>query len=81
MITLKEARALALNIVEYEGDQISIDFDLDRPQFSICPKCAAQVIQLSKGCSACGWNESQKHRRKKGEGTGFITTTILYYLI
>ncbi len=61
-----------VEIVEYEGDQLEIDFDLDRPQFSICPKCAAQVIQLSKGCKACGWNESQKHRRKKGDGTGYI---------
>ncbi len=52
-------------IVEYEGDQLEIDFseidfDLDRPQFSICPKCAAQVIQLSDGCGVCGWNENQK---------------------
>ncbi len=66
-----------VEIIEYEGDQLKIDFseidfDLDRPTFSICPKCAVQVIQLSEGCSACGWNESQKHRRKKGEGTGYV---------
>ena len=48
-MTLKDAIALAANIVEYEGDQLEIDFseinfDLDRPQFSICPQCAAQTI-------------------------------------
>ena len=57
-MTLKEASAKALNIVEYEGDQLEIDFseigfDLDRPQLSLCPKCEAQVIKLSEGCSAC----------------------------
>ncbi len=61
-----------VEIVEYEGDQLQIDFDLDRPQFSICPKCEAQIIKLSEGCGICGWSKSQKHRRKKGEGTGYI---------
>ena len=75
-------------IVEYEGDQLEIDFseidfDLDRPQFSICPACASQVIKFMTGCDVCGWseNESQsppskipptKQRRKKGDGTGYL---------
>ncbi len=46
-------------VVGYQGKQLEIDFDLDRPQFSICPKCEAQVIKLSEGCSACGWSENQ----------------------
>ena len=80
-MTLKEAIASALNIVEFEGDQLEIDFseigfDPDRPQFSICPQCAAQTIKLSEGCGICGWSESQsppsKTRRKKGDGTGYI---------
>ncbi len=29
-------------IVEYEGDQLEIDFD--RPEFSICPSCASQGV-------------------------------------
>ncbi|MGL5075787.1 MAG: hypothetical protein ACRDBG_08080 [Waterburya sp.] len=45
-------------IVEYEGDQLEIDFDIDRPEFSICPSCASQVIKLADGCGVCGWNES-----------------------
>ncbi len=65
MITLKEARALASYIVEYEGDQLEIDFsqigfDLDRPQLSICPKCSSDVIKLADGCHICGWTENQK---------------------
>ncbi len=77
---------IIIKIIEYEGDQIEIDlnslvadgestFNLDRPQFSICPKCDAQVIQLSEGCSACGWDESvslSKTRRQPGEGSGHI---------
>ena len=79
-------RKINIKIIEYEGDQLEIDLNLDRPQFSICPKCSAQVIQLSEGCTACGWLEAQpkpiiKTRRQPGEGSGLITTTILYYLI
>ena len=32
-------------IVEYEGEQLEIDFAL--PQFSLCPSCASQVITLA----------------------------------
>ncbi len=50
-----------IKIIDCEGDQVEIDLNnvLDRPQFSICPKCDAQIIQLSEGCSACGWSENQ----------------------
>ncbi len=63
-MTLKEARAKALNIVEYEGDQLEIDFseigfDPDRPQLSICPKCSSDIIRLAEGCRICGWSENQ----------------------
>ncbi len=44
-------------IVEYEGDQLEIDFDVDRPEFSICPSCAAQVIKIADGCGVCGWSD------------------------
>ena len=52
MKTLKSARASALNIVEFEGDQLEIDFseigfDLDRPEFSICPKCSSDIIRCN----------------------------------
>ncbi len=47
-------------IVEYEGDQLEIDFNLDRPEFSICPSCAGQVIKLSEGCGVYGWSEEDK---------------------
>ena len=51
-------------IVEYQGDQLEIDFseigfDLDRPQFSICPKCSSDIIRLAEGCRICGWSENQ----------------------
>ncbi len=51
-------------IVEYEGDQLEInfseiDFDLDRPQLSLCPKCASDIIRLADGCGICGWSENQ----------------------
>ena len=80
-MTLQEARALALNIVEYEGDQLeidfsAIDFDLDRPQLSLCPKCSGDIIRLADGCRICGWSENEspltQTRRRKGEGTGYI---------
>ncbi len=45
-------------IVEYEGDQLEIDFD--RPKFSICPSCAGQVIKLAEGCGICGWSDEDK---------------------
>ena len=32
-------------IVEYEGEQLEIDFAL--PQFSLCPSCASQVITIA----------------------------------
>ncbi len=34
--------------------------ELDRPQFSICPSCASQVIKLADGCGVCGWSEDEK---------------------
>ncbi|MDJ0902658.1 MAG: hypothetical protein QNJ55_28020 [Xenococcus sp. MO_188.B8] len=46
-------------IVEYEGNQLEIDFDLDRPQLSLCPKCASDIIRLADGCRICGWSENQ----------------------
>ena len=51
-------------IVEYEGDQLEIDFseigfDLDRPQLSLCPKCASDIHWLAEGCRICGWSENQ----------------------
>ncbi len=63
-MTLKSARAKAPNIVEYEGDQLEIDFseidfDPDRPQLSLCPKCASDIIRLVDGCRICGWSEKQ----------------------
>ncbi len=63
-MTLKSARALAPNIVEYEGDQLEIDFseidfDPDRPQLSLCPKCSSDIIKLADGCHICGWSENQ----------------------
>ena len=63
-MTLKSARALAPNIVEYEGDQLEIDFseidfDPDRPQLSLCPKCSSDIIKLADGCHICGWSENE----------------------
>ncbi len=51
-------------IVEYQGDQLEIDFseigfDPDRPQLSLCPKCASDIIRLADGCRICGWSENQ----------------------
>jgi hypothetical protein len=46
-------------IVEYEGDQLEIDFNFDRPEFSICPSCASQIIKLADGCGICGFTENQ----------------------
>ncbi len=70
-------KKINITITEFEGDQLEINLNLDRPQFSICPKCSAQVIQLSEGCTACGWLEVQpkpiiKTRRQPGEGSGHI---------
>ncbi len=53
-----------ISIVEYEGDQLEIDFaeidlNLDRPQLSICPKCSGDIIKLADGCHICGWSENQ----------------------
>ena len=78
-------------IVEYEGDQLEIDFseidfDLDRPQLSLCPKCASDIIRLADGCHICGWSENQSRsvessisipctdelpRRKDGRGSSY----------
>ena len=70
-------KKINITITEFEGDQLEINLNLDRPTFSICPKCSAQVIQLSEGCTACGWLEVQpkpiiKTRRQPGEGSGHI---------
>ena len=70
-------KKINIKITEFEGDQIEIDLNLDRPTFSICPKCSAQIIQLSEGCTNCGWLETQpkpiiKTRRQPGEGSGAI---------
>ena len=51
-------------IVLLEGEQLEIDFDqidfnLDRPQLSICPQCDSKVIRLADGCDVCGWREQQ----------------------
>ena len=53
-------------IVLLEGDQLEIDFseidfDLDRPRLSICPKCSSDIIRLADGCHICGWSENQSH--------------------
>ncbi len=53
-----------ISIVPIEGDQLEIDFsqidfDLDRPQLSICPKCSSDIIRLADGCRICGWSENQ----------------------
>ncbi len=45
------------SIIEYEGDQLEIDFD--RPAFSICPSCSSQVINLADGCGICGWSNDR----------------------
>ena len=49
-----------MNTPIIEGDQLEIDFNLDRPEFSICPSCAAQVIKLADGCGVCGWSQDEK---------------------
>jgi hypothetical protein len=52
-------------------------------EFSICPLCASQTINLNDGCGVCGWlldmgipiSKSvtpSKTRRRKGEGSGSI---------
>ncbi len=46
-------------VVGYQGKQLEIDFDLDRPKSSICPKCASDIIRLADGCHICGWSENQ----------------------
>ena len=46
-------------LVLLEGEQLEIDFDLDRPQYSICPQCDSKVIRLADGCDVCGWSEVQ----------------------
>ncbi|MGK7897394.1 MAG: hypothetical protein AB4372_28185 [Xenococcus sp. (in: cyanobacteria)] len=52
-------------LILLQGDQLSIDFseigfDPDTPQYSICPKCSAQIIKLSSGCGVCGWSQDEK---------------------
>ena len=46
-------------LVLLEGDQLEIDFDLDKPTYSICPQCSGDVIRLADGCDICGWRENQ----------------------
>ncbi len=68
-----------IKIIESKGDQVYIDLNsvLDRPQFSICPKCDAQIIQLSEGCSACGWSENQpKNEERSVESSISIPCTV-----
>ncbi|ELS03475.1 hypothetical protein Xen7305DRAFT_00031990 [Xenococcus sp. PCC 7305] len=48
-------------LVLLEGDQLEIDFDLDKPQFSICPQCSSDIIKLADGCDVCGWREKQSN--------------------
>ena len=38
----------------------ALNLDLDSPEFSICPRCEAQVIKLADGCGICGWSEEDK---------------------
>ncbi len=45
-------------IVEYEGEQLEIDFAL--PQFSLCPSCASQVIAIADGCGICDRSDAEK---------------------
>ncbi len=69
-------------IVEYEGDQLEIDFseidfDLDRPQSSICPKCSGDIIKLAEGCHICGWSENQsKNDDRSVESSISIPCTV-----
>ena len=44
----------------YQVEQLTLDFDLDRPQFSICPKCSSDIIKLADGCGVCGWSQEEK---------------------
>ena len=48
------------SLVGYQVEQLEINFNLDRPQFSICPKCSSDIIKLADGCHICGWRENQK---------------------
>ncbi len=81
-MTLKDALASASNIVEYQGDQLEIDFseidfDLDRPQLSICPKCSGDIIRLADGCHICGWSENQsKNDDRSVESSVSIPCTV-----
>ncbi len=69
-------------IVEYEGDQLEIDFseigfDLDRPQSSICPKCSSDIIRLADGCRICGWSENEsKNDDRSVESSVSIPCTV-----
>lgn len=64
-------------ITEYEGDQLEIDFNLDRPEFSICPSCASQIIKLANGCGVCGWIESGSIDDDKSPSAEFSTSQKL----
>lgn len=48
-------------VVLIEGEQLEIDFDLDRPQLSICPQCSSDIIKLADGCDVCGWREKRSN--------------------
>ena len=69
-------------IVEYEGDQLEIDFseigfDPDRPQSSICPKCSSDIIRLADGCRICGWSENEsKNDDRSVESSISIPCTV-----
>ena len=52
-------------LILLEGDQLEIDlskigFELDKSSRSLCPKCSGQIIELSSGCKACGWQQEEK---------------------
>ena len=63
-------------IVEYEGEQLEIDFAL--PQFSLCPSCASQVIAIADGCGICGWKKllGDKPKSKLGKSSLSIPCLI-----
>lgn len=50
---------MSTSIVEYEGKQLEIDFDMNCHELLICPNCANQVVKLADGCDVCGSIEQQ----------------------
>ncbi len=63
-------------IVGYQGKQLTLDFNLDRTQLSICPKCSSDIIRLADGCRICGWSENQKLLGDKCEKSISIPCTV-----